>query len=194
MGTLVCLLVPLSTTAQIPIPVRDADRSVHDVAGVLDPPDIVTMERFHTDLYQQTGVAIVVVTMPTLGGEPIRAFGVRLSTEWGVGDRETDRGIIVVLAIEERDIDIETGYGAEGFLPDGRAGAILDTAVPLLTAGEYSAGMLRISAALVAVSAEEFGVTVSGAAQLAPRVPRARDRSGGFIERIFGWMVLLAMG
>lgn len=179
--------------AQVAIPDR-GDRSVHDFAGVVGADAVATMERFHTDLFRQTGVAIVVVTMASLQGEPIRDFGVRLATAWGVGNADTDRGIVVVLALEERDIDIETGYGAEGFLPDGRVGALLDAAVPSLSAGDYSGGLLRISAGLVEASAAEFGVVVDGAAALAPPRRRVQDRPGGPLQGIIGLLGMVFMG
>ena len=184
---------PVAVVAQVEIP-PPGNQSVHDFANVLDSAAIGTMERFHTELYQKTGVAIAVVTMPSLDGEPIRAFSVRLGTEWGIGDADTDRGLVIVLALEERDIDIATGYGVEGFLPDGRVGAILDTVVPLLSAGDYSGGLLRLSAGLVAAAAEEFDVTVEGAVRLAP-VTRGRGRpAGGPLESVVGLLFMLAMG
>ena len=186
-------VVAAGAAAQVTLPER-GEHSVHDLAGVLSSEAVATMERLHTDLYRQTRVAIVVVTMPSLEGEPIRAFGVRLATEWGVGDADTDRGIVVVLALEERDIDVETGYGVEGYLPDGRVGAMLDAVGPQLSTGDYSAGVLGLSAALVEASAAEFGVVVDGAAALAPQPRRARDRPGGALQGLLGLVGILFMG
>ena len=189
---LVCV-TPGVVSGQVVLPAPE-DRWVHDFASLIEPDAVATMERFHTDLYQQTGVAVVLVTMPTLDGEPIRSFGIRLATEWEVGHRDTDLGIVVVLALEERDLDIETGYGVEGFLPDGRVGSIIDTALPLFSAGDLSAGLLRISAGLVTASAEEFGVTVSGATLVAGQVRRRVAGRGGMAEGLLGLLGLLAMG
>ena len=167
--------------AQIPLP-PPANRSVHDLAGVLSGDAARTMEAMHRELFQKTGVAIVVLTVPALAREPIADFGQRVAEAWGVG-RATgeDRGVVVVLAIEEQDITIRTGYGVEGFLPDGRVGAILDGAVPAFAQGDFSAGLLTVSGALVDASGVECGVTIEGIA----RVPRpAPDRSG----RVLRWI------
>ena len=75
---------PVKVVAQVEIP-PPGNQSVHDFANLLDSGAIGTMERFHTELYEKTGVSIAVVTMPSLEGEPIRAFSVRLGTEWGGG-------------------------------------------------------------------------------------------------------------
>ena len=144
------------------------------------------MERFHKELFDQTQVAIVVVTIPNLEGEPIRDFSVRLGTEWGVGGQDVDRGIVVALAVEERRFDITTGYGVEGFLPDGRVGGILDAAVPLFAADDFSAGLLQLSAALVSAAAEEYGVTIEGTAAVLQSDPAGHDpgaRSRQFAPR-----------
>ena len=150
----VCLLLGALGTAAAQIQLRAPEnRSVHDFAGVLSAQAVQTMERFHKELFDRTQVAIVVVTLPSLDGEPIRDFSVRLGTEWGVGKQDVDRGIVVTLAVEERGFDITTGCGVEGFLPDGRVGGILDAAVPLFAADDFSAGLLQLSAALVSAAA-----------------------------------------
>ena len=190
---LILVGVPSLSFAQVVVPMH-ADRSVHDFANLIQPNAVAKMEQFHTNLLEQTGVALVVVTIPSLEGEPIRSFGVRLATEWGIGSSDTDLGLVVILALEERDIDIETGYGVEGFLPDGRVGGILDTALPMLSAGEYSAGLLRISAGLVAAVAQEFEVTVAGTAALAPQPRRRVVGRGGGGGGLLGLLGLFAMG
>jgi uncharacterized protein len=140
-----------------------SDRSVHDLAGVLPAQTIDILERRHKALFDATGVAIVMITVPRLEGEPIDDFAVRVGSEWGAGRKGEDRGIVVALSIEERRVFIATGYGVEGFLPDGRVGAILDRLViPRLKANDYPEAMLQASAALVSAAAQEYGVTVDG--------------------------------
>ncbi len=151
---------PAAARVVLPPP---SDRSVHDLAGVLPLEAVRTLERRHTELFGATGVAIVIVTVPRLEGEPIDDFAVRVGSEWGAGRKGEDRGIVVALSIEERRVFIATGYGVEGFLPDGRVGAILDQKViPYLRVNDYPAAMLQASAALVGAAAQEYGVTVDG--------------------------------
>jgi uncharacterized protein len=177
---------PLSM-AQVSLPPR-ADRSVHDLAGVISPENAALMERLHRPLFEKTGVAIVVVTVPRLDGEPIEDFAVRVGVEWGAGRKGEDRGIVVALAIEERRVFIATGYGVEGFLPDGKVGGILDQEVlPDLRRGAWSEGMLRASAALVREAAAEYGVDVEDLAR-AP-APRASGRGGG-IARLIPFLIM----
>ncbi len=170
--------VPAVGQAQFQLP-PPGDRSVHDLAGVLAPEHVGAMEGWHRELFRQTEVAIVVVTVPALDGEPVGDFALRVGTEWGVGGRDVDRGVVLALAVAERQIYISTGYGVEGFLPDGRVGGIIDDARSLLGQDQFSTGLLQMSAALVAAAADEYGITLDGAAGLAAQPSRTGRRPRG---------------
>ena len=192
---LTCLLVaglPLASHAQVEIP-PPGGRAVYDFAGVLSAEAVNALEAVHRELFQKTGVAIAVVTVPALAGEPAADFAVRVGQAWGLGRSGEDRGIVVVIGIEEREIFIATGYGVEGFLPDGRVGAIRDAATPALAQNDFSTGLLQISGALVGAAAQEFGVEITGGVG-APA--RARERSGvrSPVQLLVGLLGLLAMG
>ncbi len=173
--------------AQVELPPR-GDRSVHDLAGVIGAPQVRALEQLHRELFRKTGVAIVVITVPRLEGESIDAFALRVGEEWGAGRKGEDRGLVVALAIEERKISIATGYGVEGFLPDGKVGGIIDRyAEPYLRQNDYSTAMLETSAALIAAAADEYGVEIRGIA----RPPG--DRRGGRSPRRTGPLGILMM-
>ena len=176
-----------ATLGQTQLPAR-TDRSVHDTAGVIEPSDAALMERLHRALFEKTGVAIVVVTVPRLDQEPIEDFAVRVGKEWGVGRKGEDRGIVVALAIEERRVFIATGYGVEGFLPDGKVGGILDDEVlPDLRRNAWSVAMVRASAALVREAAAEYNVSIADLDQ-AP-APRA-THSPTLLSRIVPFLLM----
>ena len=130
-------------------------------------------------------------TIPRLDGEPIEDFAVRVGKQWGVGRKGEDRGVVVALAIQERRVFIATGYGVEGFLPDGKVGGILDSEVlPSLRRDAWSEGMVRASAALTREAAAEYGVLIDDLAQApAPRATRGR----GGISRIVPFLILAAI-
>lgn len=146
----------------LPVPPR-GDRSIHDLAGALSPATVERLEARHKELFEKTGVAIVVIAVKRLDDETLSDFAVRVGTEWGVGRRGQDRGMVIAITTEEPHIFVATGYGVEGFLPDGRVGSILDTvAVGPLRRGEFDAAIDGTSAALVAACASEFGVSIGG--------------------------------
>jgi len=165
---------PAAAEVRLPPP---GDRSVHDLASVVRPDDAAAMERWHRALFDASGVAIVVVTVPDLEGEQIDDFATRVGADWGVGRKGEDRGIVVVLSLAPRRIYIATGYGVEGFLPDGRVGALIDREVmPVLRTGDLSRGLVQASAGLVAAAAAEYGLNIEGLHQ--SRGAR-RQRPGG---------------
>jgi uncharacterized protein len=189
--TLVVLAAASPGAARVTLPPADAT-SVHDLAQVIAPEDSAAMERLHRELFDKTGVAIVVITVPGLDGEPIEDFALRVGTEWGAGKKGEDRGIVVAFAKAERRVHVATGYGVEEFLPDGRVGGILDTyAIPRFRENDFSQGLLRASQALVGAAAERYGVSIEGSLR-APARGRG-GRGGGPLAGLLGllFMVLL---
>lgn len=162
--------------AATPLPPR-SDRLVYDTAGVIDDGAERELEQRHRELLAKARVALVVVTVPRLVDETIDELAVRLGQSWGVGRKGQDRGLVVALSRDDREIFVATGYGTEGYLPDGRVGALIDEhAAPYLGRGELSEGIRRLSNALAAESAREYGVALADSRtrtveQRAPRPP-----------------------
>lgn len=177
---------------QVEIP-PPGGRSVHDFAGVLSAQAAAALEVNHRELFEKTGVAIAMVIVPSLAGEPSADLAVRVGETWGVGRAGEDRGIVVVIGIEERELFIATGYGVEGFLPDGRVGTIRDAARPALARNDFSTGLLQISGAIVGAAAEEFGVDITGGVVAVPPA-RGQSRSVSPFQQVVGLLVLLVMG
>lgn len=189
---LLAALVAAATPALAltPLPPHDR-RSVYDLAGVIRANDVAQMERWQRALFDATGVAIVVITVPRLEDETIDEFAVRAGQSWGVGRKGEDRGIVVVRVVQPRGIYVATGYGVEGYLPDGRVGALIDSEVaPHFAAGDVSGGLKQLSAALTSIAAEQYGLSIDGL-QEARVSGHARGRGGGQIfGLLFGLFVL----
>jgi uncharacterized protein len=178
--------------AATPLPARDPARSVYDTADVIAPADEASLEAIHRELYAKAEVAIVVVTIPRLVDETIEDFAVRVGQTWGVGKRGSDRGLVIAFSRDDRKIFVATGYGTEGYLPDGRVGDLLDRhAMPALRAGRYSEGLTQLDRALAAVAAHEHGVTLTG---VPPPSPPIRSSPGGTLLTIIGIAVLVFLG
>ena len=171
--------------AQTPLPAKDPARSVYDAADVIDPMDEATMEHLHTELVRKTGAMIVVVTVARLEDETISELAVRVGQDWGVGREKEEEGLVIAFSRDDRKLFVATGYGSEGYLPDGRVGAIRDQyALPLLRQNEFSRGLLQVDAALAQVIAGEHGVQLTGA----PPVDRQRGRRQGKAPPL--WLII----
>jgi uncharacterized protein len=143
---------------------------VNDFAGVIPSEDEAAMRGIITAVREQTGAEIAVVTVESMAPyATIEDYGVALAEAWGVGSEADDAGAILIVALEEREVRLEVGYGLEGAIPDGRAGAILDDYVlPDLRNNDFGPGLLNGVAAVAEVVADEYGVTLTGV-QAEPR-------------------------
>src|SRR3989442_13334515 len=85
---------------------------------------------------------MVVAIFPSLGGRTIADLAVRLFEQWGIGQRHKNNGILIVVAIQDRQVRIEVRYGVEGTVPDAQAGRIIrDLIGPKLRQAEYTRGL-----------------------------------------------------
>ena len=183
------LLTPRSLPAQENFPRPTG--AVNDFAGVISVEYRERMERLSREVLEKTGTAIVVATIPTIGSSEFNSYANRLYSAWGIGRRGEDKGVLIVLALKERKIRIETGYGVEGILPDGRAGEIRDRSViPWLRTGDYGRGLFEGVSAISDIVAKSANVTLNGQPAKAPYRTRP---GGGETKVIFGLIALLIL-
>jgi uncharacterized protein len=102
---------------------------VNDFAGALQARDRQVLEAYLRNLNSVTGAQFALVTIPSLEGEERDDVTVRLFEAWKLGAEEDDRGLLILDAIEDRQMRVEVGYGLEGILPDGLVGQLMDEAI-----------------------------------------------------------------
>ena len=125
---------------------------VNDFANVIDQQNKTKLTTLLTALQNQTGIAMVIVTIPSLEGSDIESYAVDLYKKWGVGQKGSDKGILILAAIKDRNARIEVGYGLESVVPDAFAGRILrEVLFPYFKKGLYGEGLLETSLVLVEV-------------------------------------------
>jgi uncharacterized protein len=136
--------------------------TLSDFAGVVDPASADSIEALGAELRAKTGAQLAVVTEGDLGGEPIENEAVGIFQQWGIGRKQKDDGVLVLLAVSERRVRIEVGYGLEGILPDGRCGFIIRRVMgPDLAADRFGPGLWRGADAIAGVIARDRGVTLA---------------------------------
>ena len=117
---------------------------VNDYAKIIRDSDEREIEEYLAGVEQSTGIQIAVLTMPSLGGEDIASFGIKVADKWDIGDKDKDNGAILIVAYAEHDLRIEVGDGLEGSLTDAKCGLILrNVIVPEFKNGNYSAGIKK---------------------------------------------------
>lgn len=125
---------------------------VNDNAEILSPETRRSLSEQLKAHEDKTGNQIVVLTIPTLGGESIEEYAVKVFQDWKLGQRGKDNGVLVVVSIQDRRMRIEVGYGLEPTLTDLMAGRIIrNVMTPRFKAGDYNGGVLEGVQAIITV-------------------------------------------
>lgn len=118
------------------------DGFVTDAANLLKPAEKQTLETELNDYKQQSSNEIAVVTVPTIGDSALEDVSLQIARAWGIGTKEHNNGILILVAYQERKVRIEVGYGLEGAVPDIVAKGIIDTDItPHFRDGDYYGGI-----------------------------------------------------
>ncbi len=181
-----------SLGAERPIPKPEG--LVNDFANVIPGGEEQKIRAVTSELLAKTGVPIVVVTMPDIGGAEYNDYANRLYSKWGIGKKGEDKGVLIFVTIKERKMRIETGYGVEGILPDGLVGEIRDKyMIPYLKQNKYGEGILNGTMAVALEIAKDSGVELTGQVPLTR--PRQRRRSGfSFLPFLLIFLFLILGG
>ena len=167
------LLICLGAVCSAQAPDLNPTGFINDFVGVLSPETNRGLEALATELKQKTGAEVAVAIVSSLEGETIETYANLLGEEWGVGDAE-DRGALILLAIEDRQLRVEVGYGLEPIIPDGRAGEIRDGMTSHLRAGDYDSAVTLAVAQVAQIVAADAGVSLTGQVQTPQRRGRRR--------------------
>lgn len=187
--TLAVLLAAAAATARA-AELPSLTQPVSDLANVIDADSAVRLDRLSRQLQAATGDVIVVLTVRSVAPDfaDIRDYAVKAFENHGrgIGEKGRDNGVLIVLAVDDRRVHIEVGYGLEGTITDGFAGETARLYMrPLFQQGRYGAGLLAGATRLVARIADARHVTLDDV----PREARARRDDGGIA--LPPWLVLL---
>ena len=138
---------------------------VNDFAGVIDAATIQELDRRIRALETGTPThdAVVVATVKTIQPfDSIEDYATRLFEQAGIGRRDRDNGLLILLALEDRQVRIEVGYDLEEFVTDGYAGDVIrQEMLPAFRRGDFSAGLLAGTTRIINRIAERRGVTLA---------------------------------
>jgi len=141
---------------------------VNDFAHVLDAQTVAQMDDICRQVDQKAHAQIAVATIHTLDGADIESYAVDLFHAWGVGNKSTNRGVLILYAIDDHRARIEVGYGLEPILPDGKTGSFQREAAPLMRSEQYNQAFLLVTSRVAGVIAQDAGVQLANAQVEAP--------------------------
>ncbi|SMC67006.1 TPM domain-containing protein [Sporomusa malonica] len=135
---------------------------VQDHAGVLDSETKSKINSLGSKLAAKTKAQIVVLTVKSLEGAALDEYALEVLRRWGIGDKQLNNGVLVLVAVNDRQSRIEVGYGLEGALNDARTGAIQDDyMIPYFATNDYNKGIWNGYQALVSITAKEYNLDIS---------------------------------
>jgi uncharacterized protein len=162
---------------------------VNDYAGMISPSAAARIEELSQSLEASDSTQVVVLTVPTLQGEDLEQFSIRVAETWGIGQKKEDNGVILLVAQKEHAVRIEVGYGLEGRLTDLLSGRIIDyEIVPRFKAGNFDEGFVAGVQAIVEAVRGEY------VAKAQPAPATRKSSSFSFVPFLFLFMILSAIG
>ncbi|NNN05463.1 MAG: TPM domain-containing protein [Elusimicrobia bacterium] len=163
---------------------------VVDDARLLDAASAARLEQTLKDHEAKTGHQVVVLTLPSLDGEEIEDYSLKVSRTWKLGRKGKDDGVLFLISRDDRKLRIEVGYGLEGILPDALCGRIIrDVVAPHLRAGDYAGG---VSAGVDAILSVIDG-TYSPGAEPPPFAPSHGEMGDSLGEKILLSVFVLSL-
>jgi uncharacterized protein len=172
-----CLLAAPAGRAQTKAALPEVPSYVTDLANVIDPVYEQQLTTLLNELDQKAGVHYIILTVESTEGVPIEEFAINLAHDkWKLGQQADDKGLLFVLAVEQRRGRFEVGYGLEDVITDAYSGRIgREFLVPHMRQGQTSRGIYEVNLRAIQRIAAQAGVTLTGMPTLQPqRVPRGR--------------------
>ena len=186
-------LLLLAVLAALPLAALDVPAlkgRVNDYANMLKPVTVATLESRLAELETSDSTQIAVLTVPSLEGEVLEEYSMKVAETWKIGRKKLDNGAILLIARDDRKMRIEVGYGLEGKLTDLRAGRITDEIMrPAFKAGDYDRGVTDgVDAMIQAVRGEYSAVDAPA------REKKAKDFSGFAVPGLFAFFFIGIIG
>lgn len=190
------LLTVGGAVAQTSTEVPALTSEVNDFARVIDAGSSASIARTVGALKAASGDVIVVATVPTIAPyDDIREYAVKMFQNGGrgIGERGKDNGLLILLALQERRVWVEVGYGLEPFITDGFSGQVSrEVMTPEFRNGNYGAGLAAGAAVLAQRIAQGRNVQLTGVPVAQGRPRRAPERSANWLLILFVVLLVLS--
>jgi uncharacterized protein len=169
------------------------DRVV-DEAGLLDQGGFQKLRRMLQQQEDKTGIQIVVAILKNLRGNEISDYSVNLARQWKIGQKDKNNGLLLLIAVEEKKMRIEVGYGLEGKMTDARSKYIIESIIkPDFKAGNFQQGILRGVAAITLILNDENTSEIDEAAALAAKKENTHHANhiSSMLFNIIFWLIII---
>jgi uncharacterized protein len=134
----------------------------NDFAGVMSPRAEQIINGIGREVKAKTGAEIAVAVVQSTGGADIEQYSIDLFMAWGIGEKDKDNGVLLLVAFSDKQLWIKTGYGVEGAIPDAEAHRIYrDILRPGFRSGDYDGALVAATRQLAELILAESGQTLA---------------------------------
>ncbi len=134
-----------------------SSRLVNDYTQTLSTSEQQMLEQKLLAYNDSTSTQVAIVIIPSLDGEEVSAYAVKLAEQWGIGRKDKDNGVLLLISIQDRRVTIQTGYGMEGVLPDAICKRIIEQEIkPAFQQSDYYGGIDKATTAIFKFAAGEY--------------------------------------
>lgn len=188
---LLVVLIPKGFCAEISLP--EYSRYVNDYAGILNEDTKYKLTALIVEIETKTQAQLAILTIGTTQPLDIETYAVKLFEKWGIGQKAKDNGVLLLVAVKDRALRIEVGYGLEGAIPDALAKDIIETQIiPFFKKGDYSAGIVAGAVSISRLIAKEYNVEFSELNNLPQDIP-ANKKENDFFTFLFMFVLVIIM-
>ena len=188
------LLLAALGIAQTLREVPDLSARVTDLTGTLGETGRLALENRLRELEADTGSQLAVLLVDSTEPESIEQYALRVAEKWRLGRADVDDGVLVLIAVDDREMRIEVGYGLEGAIPDARANRIIDELItPRFATGDFAGGLTAgVDALAASIRGEELpaperrGTELPDIGGMLPILLILGLTVGGVLKRTFG--------
>lgn len=171
-----------------------------DLALMMTDKDVQALSALLRRAHRRGRVQLQVLTVPSLGGEPIEQVSIQITDQWKLGSEKEDNGVLLLVAKEERTIRLEVGQGLEGVIPDAIANRIIqDIMIPYFRAGSPERGIKAGALEVLRLADPEYFKSTGYTRPKRPRHSKHSDyresqgTTGKVLEALFYFICLLVL-
>jgi uncharacterized protein len=147
---------------------------INDYAGILDQREERQLENYLAQFENASSIQIAILTIKSLEGEDLEDYSIRVADAWKLGQKSDDNGVLLLIALQEKKLRIEVGYGLEGSLTDAKSGYIIRNYItPYFKKGDFYSGIAAGIQAITGVLSNELNISDEQIAQ-----SRQQEESG----------------
>jgi len=165
---------------------------VNDHADILSDETDAKLTQLALEIQDKTTSQLAVLTVNTTYPLDVETYAVKLFEKWGIGQKGKDNGVLVLVAVKDRAMRIEVGYGLEGAIPDALAKNIIEKSMkPFFKKGDYNSGILQGAAVISSLIAKEYNVKISELDSIKIAEPSKKASIFDFLFLIFVIIIVM---